>query len=70
MKTNLDTAVERFPALRSPGDVVLLEREEITHLKDGRTFTLPVMDSFKIRDGTARRNGGVCRARTDLGLHA
>jgi ketosteroid isomerase-like protein len=32
-------------------DVVLLEREEITHLKDGRSFTLPVMDSFKIRDG-------------------
>ena len=121
MKTNLDTAVERFPALRSPGamlaarcavewyeltperaeemftddcvyenrcdqgtlvhgpadiyelldlyrsmcerfegvllnivesgDIVLLEREEITHLKDGRSFTLPVMDSFKIRDG-------------------
>ena len=121
MRTNLDTAVERFPALRSSGamlaarcalewyeltpegaeamftddcvyenrcdqgtlvegpadiyeildlyrsmcerfegvllnileldDVVLLEREEITHLKDGRSFTLPVMDSFKIRDG-------------------
>ena len=121
MKTNLDAAIERFPALRSPsamlaarcalewyeltperaeemftddclyenrcdqgtlvhgptdiyelldlyrsmcerfegvllnivqsGDVVLLEREEITHLKDGRSFTLPVMDSFKIRGG-------------------
>ncbi|MBW2289180.1 MAG: nuclear transport factor 2 family protein [Deltaproteobacteria bacterium] len=31
--------------------VVLLEREEITHLKDGRSFCLPVMDSFVIRDG-------------------
>ena len=31
--------------------LVLLEREEITHLKDGRSFTLPVMDSFQIRDG-------------------
>ena len=33
------------------GGLVLLEREEITHLKDGRFFTLPVMDSFRIRDG-------------------
>jgi limonene-1,2-epoxide hydrolase len=32
-------------------NIVLLEREEITHLKDGQSFTLPVMDSFKIRDG-------------------
>jgi limonene-1,2-epoxide hydrolase len=31
--------------------IVLLEREEITRLKDGRSFTLPVMDSFRIRDG-------------------
>ncbi len=31
--------------------VVLLEREEITHLKDGRSFCLPVMDSFQIREG-------------------
>ncbi len=30
---------------------VLLEREEITYLKDGRSFCLPVMDSFEIRDG-------------------
>jgi len=121
MKTNLDTAVNEFPALRSPnallaarcalewydltpegakewftedciyenrcnhgtlvhgpeeiykllqvylkmcdrfegillnisesGDVVLLEREEVTYLKDGRSFSLPVMDSFTMRDG-------------------
>jgi limonene-1,2-epoxide hydrolase len=31
--------------------VVLLEREEITYLKDGRSFVLPVMDSFTIREG-------------------
>jgi limonene-1,2-epoxide hydrolase len=121
MKTNLDTAVSEFPALRSPNallaarcalewydltlevakewftedcvyenrcnhgtlvkgpeeiykllivyrnmcdrfegillnisesnDVVLLEREEVTYLKDGRSFSLPVMDSFTMRDG-------------------
>jgi limonene-1,2-epoxide hydrolase len=33
------------------GDVVLLEREEVTYLKDGRSFSLPVMDSFSMRDG-------------------
>ncbi len=32
-------------------DVVLLEREEVTYLKDGRSFSLPVMDSFTMRDG-------------------
>lgn len=46
---------ERFEGvllnIAASGDIVLLEREEITHLKDGRSFTLPVMDSFKIRDG-------------------
>jgi limonene-1,2-epoxide hydrolase len=31
--------------------IVLLEREEITHLKDGRSFSLPIMDSFQIREG-------------------
>ena len=30
---------------------VLIEREEITYLKDGRSFSLPVMDSFETRDG-------------------
>jgi ketosteroid isomerase-like protein len=34
---------------------VLLEREEITHLKDGRAFCLPVMDSFEMRDGKIAR---------------
>jgi len=28
MKTNLDTAVERFPALRSPGDEATAASEE------------------------------------------
>jgi len=32
-------------------NVVLLEREEVTYLKDGRSFSLPVMDSFTMRDG-------------------
>jgi limonene-1,2-epoxide hydrolase len=32
-------------------DVVLLEREEVTTRKDGRSFSLPVMDSFTMRDG-------------------
>jgi limonene-1,2-epoxide hydrolase len=32
-------------------DVVLLEREEVTYLPDGRCFSLPVMDSFQMREG-------------------
>jgi len=37
------------------GDVVLLEREEMTYLKNGRTVHLPVMASFRIRDGKIDR---------------
>jgi limonene-1,2-epoxide hydrolase len=32
-------------------DVVLLEREELTLLKDGSSVVVPVMDSFLMRDG-------------------
>jgi len=33
------------------GDIVLLEREELTFLKDGSSVLVPVMDSFLMRDG-------------------
>ncbi len=33
------------------GDVILLEREELTFLKNGETVNLPVMDSFLMKDG-------------------
>ena len=33
------------------GDVVLLEREEVTFLKNGESVTVPVMDSFLMKDG-------------------
>ncbi len=33
------------------GDVVLLERDEITYLKNGKTVTVPVMSSIRIHDG-------------------
>ncbi len=33
------------------GDIVLLEREELTFLKDGSSVMVPVMDSFLMRDG-------------------
>ena len=33
------------------GDVVLLEREEITHLKNGKVVNVPVMSSILVRDG-------------------
>jgi len=32
-------------------DVVLLERDEITYLKNGKCVTVPVMTSIQIRDG-------------------
>lgn len=32
-------------------DVVLLERDELTFLKDGSSVVVPVMDSFLMRDG-------------------
>jgi limonene-1,2-epoxide hydrolase len=35
--------------------VVLLEREELTFLKNGRVCNLPVMDSFEVRDGKIAR---------------
>jgi limonene-1,2-epoxide hydrolase len=33
------------------GDVVLLERDEITFLKNGKSVRVPVMSSIRIRDG-------------------
>jgi len=46
---------ERFEGrvvnLAEDGDVVLLEREELTFLKNGGIVNLPVMASFVIRDG-------------------
>jgi len=33
------------------GDVVLLEREELTYLKNGDSVTVPVMTSILMRDG-------------------
>ncbi len=33
------------------GDVILVEREELTFLKNGETVNLPVMDSFLMKDG-------------------
>jgi len=33
------------------GDVVLLERDEMTYLKNGRSTLVPVMDSFQFRGG-------------------
>ncbi len=33
------------------GDVILLEREELTFLKNGESVNLPVMDSFLLKDG-------------------
>ncbi len=33
------------------GDVVLLERDEVTFLKNGKTVSVPVMSSIRIRDG-------------------
>jgi limonene-1,2-epoxide hydrolase len=46
---------ERFEGrvvnIAEDGDVVLLEREELTFLKNGGIVNLPVMASFVIRDG-------------------
>ena len=33
------------------GDVVLLERDEMTYLKNGKSTLVPVMDSFQFREG-------------------
>jgi limonene-1,2-epoxide hydrolase len=41
----------RVVNIAEDGDVVLLEREELTFLANGRTVNLPVMASMVIRDG-------------------
>jgi limonene-1,2-epoxide hydrolase len=46
---------ERFEGtvvnIAEEGDVVMLEREELTFLKNGGVVNLPVMASFSMRDG-------------------